>query len=54
MFGKRDTFEQDNMASQKGLVLHSKVAMKGLGIGQKRLQHNIVYLLPDSPANPGR
>ena len=27
--------EQDQMTSWKGLVFHSKVAMKGLGIGKK-------------------
>ena len=36
--------EQDKVDSWKGLVLHSKVAMKGLVIGKKRLQHNIVDL----------
>ena len=30
------------MASEKGSVLHSKIAMKGLGSGKRRLQHNIV------------
>ena len=30
-------------------MLHSKVAMKGLGIGNKRLQQNIVDLFPGSP-----
>ena len=34
--------EQDKEGTQKGLVLHSKVAMKGLGGGKKHLQQNIV------------
>ena len=28
--------------------------MKGLGIGNKRLQHNIVDLFPGSPTDPDR
>ena len=35
-------------------MLHSNVAMKGLGIGNKRLQHNIVDLFPGSPTDPDR
>ena len=44
--------EQDKEANKKGLVLHSKVAMKGFGIGKKFLQHNIDDLFPGIPANP--
>ena len=42
------------MASQKGQVLHSKLAMKGLGIGNKLRQRNIVDLFPDSLIDPDR
>ena len=35
-------------------MLHSKVAMKGLGIVNKRLQHNIVDLFSSSPTDPDR
>ena len=35
-------------------MLHSKVAMKGLGMAKKRLQHNIVDLFSGSPADPDR
>ena len=35
-------------------MIHVKVAMKGLGIGNKRLQHNIVRLFPGSPADSDR
>ena len=34
--------------------LCAKVAMKGLGRGKKRLQHNIVDLFPDIPTVPNR
>ena len=33
-------------------MVHSKVSIKGLGGGKKRLQHNIVDLVPDIPTNP--
>ena len=36
------------------MELHSKVAMKGLGRGMKRLQHNIVDLFPGTPSNLDR
>ena len=45
--------EQDKAAGQKGSVLHTKVAMKGLGRGKKRLQQNIVDLSLGIPT-PGR
>ena len=38
----------------KRLVLHSKVAVKGLGREKKRLQQNIVDLFPDIRTIPGR
>ena len=41
--------EQNKAASQKGSVLHTKVAIEGLGRGKKRLQHNIVDLCPGIP-----
>ena len=37
-----------------GLLVHSKVAMKGPGVGKKRLQHNIVHLFPVISADPDR
>ena len=60
VFGKRDApllvrsiayfyCEQDKVAR-----LGAKVAMKGLGRGKKRLQHNIVDLFPDIPTVPDR
>ena len=47
-------YQQDKVATSKGSVLHAKVAMKGLGRGKKRLQHNIVDLFPDIPTVPDR
>ena len=35
-------------------MLHSEVAVKGLGIGNKRLQHNIVDLFLGSSTDPDR
>ena len=35
-------------------MLHSKVPMRGLGIGNKRLQHKTVDLFPGSPTDPDR
>ena len=43
--------EQDKVGSKKGSVLPSKVGIKGLGGGKKRLQHNIVDLFLDSPTD---
>ena len=37
---------------EKGLLLHSNVAMKGLG--RNKLEHNIVHLLADITTVPGR
>ena len=42
------------MASKKGYVLNSKVALKGLDRGNKRLKQNIVDLFPGSPTDPDR
>lgn len=33
-------------------MVHSKVSIKGLGGGKKRLPHNIVDLVPDILTNP--
>ena len=47
--------EQDKVASQKGLVVHSKVAScQVLGLEKKGLQHNIVDLFPGIPTDPDR
>ena len=46
--------KQDKVTSQKGLVLHSKVVMKGLGTGKKYLQRNITDLFSGIPTNPDR
>ena len=40
--------KQHKVASQKDMVLHSKVAMKGLDGEKKRLQHNTADLFLDS------
>ena len=46
--------EQDKVTSYTGSVLHSKVAMKGLGRRKKRHQYNIVDLFPDIPTVPDK
>ena len=47
--------EQDRVASQKGLVVHSKVASSEvLGLEKKRLQHNIVDVFPGIPTDPDK
>ena len=46
--------EQDKVVRQKGLVLHSKVAIKGFGRRNKRLQHNIFDLFSGIPTVPDR
>ena len=42
--------KQVRVASYKGLALHTKVEMKGLGRGKKRFQQNIFDLSPGIPA----
>ena len=46
--------EHDKVACQKGFVLHSKVAMKRLGLEKKRLQYNIVDLFAGIPTDSDR
>ena len=46
--------EQDKLASSKGLLLHSKVAMRRLDIGKEHIQHNIVDRLPGISTDPDR